>query len=250
VRAAVREHVLGCRAHQCLARATGCQGDRIAQGAAVAEFVAAAGAGEKVADFDSAGPFACSFKCECACEVARQVVVAERGHESPSSGGRDGVKVEDSTDEVSFARRVEVVRARVRRDGCRRHPEPHERPDRGDDDVGGLQHSGEVGGRGDVDLGRREFGAEAVGHGEHLGAVAPDQGRCRAAGEEFPEHALSGVSRRAQQHDPAVYHDSAFQVDQDGWAAAAWPARSAALSILPTAFFGMASITISEVGRL
>src|SRR5207248_8124295 len=63
---------------------------------------------------------------------------------------------------------------------------------------------------GDIHFGHRKLRLESVGHGHHLGSVSPDQRRLLAPCEQFPEDSLPGVSGRAQQYDPALFHESAF----------------------------------------
>jgi hypothetical protein len=209
-RPAVGEPVLGRGSDQRLTCASRGQGVRVTQGAAVTQFVAVSGAGDEVPGLHVACPLARARQGERAGEVARHVVVAERGHESRSPAGRDGVQLkEDAAGEGPLPRRVEVVRPRPRGSRDRGHSEPHERSDRGDDDIAGLHEARQVGRRGDVDLGHRQVRLEAVGQGLHPGPTPPDQGRLLPSCEQFPEHALPGVPRRTQQHDPALFHGSA-----------------------------------------
>lgn len=208
--AAVGEPVLGRRSGQRLTCASRGQGVRVAQGAPVEQFVAVSGAGDEVAGLHVACPLARPRQGERAGEVARHVVVAERGHKGRSPDGRDSVQLkQDAAGEGPLPRRVEVVGPRPRGSRDRGHTEPHERSDRGDDDIAGLQEAREVGSRGDVDLGHRQVRLEAVGQGQHPGPAPPDQGRLLPSCEQFPEHALPGVPRRTQQHDPALFHGSA-----------------------------------------
>ena len=100
--------------------------------------------------------------------------------------------------------------ARLGRRHHRRDAQLHERPDGGEDHVASVQEPREVGRRGDIDLGHREIGLEAVGQRQHLAAASPDQRRRFASCEQLPEHPLPGVSRRAQQDDPAFVHGPAF----------------------------------------
>ena len=129
-RAAVGERVLGRRAGQRGARAPRGQGESVAQGAPVAQFVTVARTGEEVADLDPGRPLACPGQGERAGEVARYVVVAEGRHDGRSASGRDGIQLEDAPDEGSLPRGVEVVCPRLRRRRDRRDAQLHERADR------------------------------------------------------------------------------------------------------------------------
>lgn len=204
---AVGEPVLGRRGDQRLARATRGQVPGVAQGAPVMQLTSAPRTGDEVADLDMACALARLFQGQGAGEIAGHVVVAERGHESRSPGGRDGVQLkEDPAGEGALPRGVEVARSRPRGSRDRGHAQLHERPDCGDDHIAGAQKAREVGGRGEVHFCHRQFRLEAVGQGQHLRSASPDQGRLLTSSEQFPENSPPRVPRRAQQQDSALFH--------------------------------------------